>query len=97
MFLAPWRIGFFPTLIDKVRMDTPWGEKELDRSIIFWPDMEGGFLMNVMYGGGETYLNYRQDIITSQWRASMWLRQNSRRASSTCSRCIAPASRRASS
>lgn len=73
MFLAPWRIGFFPTLIDKVRMDTPWGEKELDRSIIFWPDMEGGFLMNVMYGGGETYLNYRQDIITSQWRASFLL------------------------
>jgi len=73
IFLHPWRIGFFPTLIDKVHMDTPWGEKRLDRSIMLWPDMEGGFLMEVAYGGGDTYLNYRQDIIAGQWRATFLL------------------------
>jgi|GEM_PF-2172080 len=73
MFLHTWQIGFFPTMIDKVSMETPWGEKKLDRSLILWPDMEGGFLMNVVYGGGNTLTNYRQDIISERWRATFLL------------------------
>jgi len=73
VFLHPFRIGVFPTKIDKVRMDTPWGEKRLDRSMILLPDMEGGFLMRVAYGGADTLIAYREDVITERWRANFLL------------------------
>lgn len=73
VFLQPFGMGSFPTLIDKVRTDAPWGEKRLDRSILLLPDLGGGFLMRVVYGGGDTLIAYREDIITERWRASFLL------------------------
>ncbi|NLX47115.1 MAG: hypothetical protein GXY70_02935 [Euryarchaeota archaeon] len=73
VFLHPFGTGMFPTKIDKVQMDTPWGEKRLDRSMLLWPDMEGGFLMRVAYGGADTRIAYREDVITERWRANFLL------------------------
>lgn len=36
--------GIIQVMIDKVQLDTSWGVKKLDRGIVIWPDMEGGFL-----------------------------------------------------
>jgi len=73
VFLHPYVMGIFPDMIDKVRMDTPWGEKKLDRAISLLPDMEGGFLMRVAYRGADTLIDYREDIITESWRANFVL------------------------
>lgn len=73
VFLHVISIGIYQILMDKVQMDTPWGVKKLDRGITLWPDLEGGFLMRVSYGGGETLLTYRHDIIAKNWRATFLL------------------------
>jgi hypothetical protein len=70
-------LGHYPFLIDKVRMETPWGTRYVDRSVMIHPNLHPNFdddpMLRVVYGGSDPLINYREDVITENWRASYLL------------------------